>query len=89
MTTILSEWAGCTALAGENNYSRSPLTGSYPGSSKKKGVITFELQGICNHSALLHFALSGVITFELQGICNCGSSLHGARSGVNTSELNI
>ena len=48
MTTILSDWAGCTALAGENNYSRSPLTGSYPGSSKKKGVNTFELQGICN-----------------------------------------
>ena len=46
MTTILSDWAGCTALAGENNYSRSPLTGSYPGSSREKGVNTSELQGI-------------------------------------------
>ena len=65
MTTILSDWAGCTALAGENNYSRSPLTGSYPGSSKKKGVNTSELQGICNCGSSLHVARSSVNTSEL------------------------
>ena len=41
-------WAGCTALAGENNYSRNPLPGSYLGSSEESGVYTLELQGICN-----------------------------------------
>ena len=44
-------WAGCTALAGENNYSRNPLPGSYLGSSEESGVYTFELQGICSDHA--------------------------------------
>ena len=44
-------WAGCTALAGENNYSRNPLPGSYLGSSEESGVYTLELQGICNEKS--------------------------------------
>ena len=70
MTTILSDWAGCTALAGENNYSRSPLTGSYPGSSKKRGVSTSETQGICNWTYCIQKGRQGVSTSETQGICN-------------------
>ena len=89
MTTILSDWAGCTALAGENNYSRSPSTGSYPGSSKKEGVNTSELQGICNPMALMPDYCLGVNTSELQGICNMLSHHVCWPSGVNTSELDI
>lgn len=65
MTIILSDWAGCTALAGENNYSRSPLTGSYPGSSKKEGVNTSELQGICNVVTTVNIMRLGVNPSEL------------------------
>ncbi len=89
MTTILSDWAGCTALAGENNYSRSPLTGSYPGSSKKKGVITSEFQGICNSRREKVTPKKGVITSEFQGICNVRTAQVRVGHGVITSELNI
>jgi hypothetical protein len=63
-------WAGCTALAGENNYSRNPLPGSYLGSSEESGVYTLELQGICNCSMNNMNRVNGVYTLELQGICN-------------------
>ena len=59
MITRISDWGGCTPLTGENNYSRNPLTGSYPGSSKKRGVSTSETQGICNGPGTLNY-LRGV-----------------------------
>lgn len=43
MMEKISYWAGCTALTGEIIYSRNPLTGSYPESSKYCGVFTSEL----------------------------------------------
>ena len=70
MITRISDWGGCTPLTGENNYSRNPFTGSYPGSSKKRGVSTSEMQGICNQHLSTPESVVGVSTSEMQGICN-------------------
>lgn len=57
--------AGCTAISGENNYSRSPLTDSYPDSSKEWGVCASELKGICNGYCDQTLMWHGVNTSEL------------------------
>lgn len=89
MITRISDWGGCTPLTGENNYSRNPFTGSYPGSSKKIGVSSSEKQGICNVADHVVKKLKGVCTSELQGICNVRDDGLGDPSGVCTSELDI
>ncbi len=87
MITRISDWGGCTPLAGENIYSRNPLTGSYPGGFKESGVCTLELQGICNKMEYVPQASYGVCTLELQGICNRLKWARKETIGVSTSEL--
>lgn len=83
MITRISDWGGCTPLAGENIYSRNPLTGSYPGGFKESGVCTLELQGY----ATIKKSGGGVCTLELQGICNRLKWARKETIGVSTSEL--
>ncbi len=89
MITRISDWGGCTPLTGENNYSRNPLTGSYPDSSKKRDVSTSETQGICNFPSIKEVRILGVSTSETQGLCNWVGFYMFRTLGVSTSELSL